>query len=50
LRPLALVPLAFAIVGFILSMLCLFAGNKPGFMEEYHIITVRPFLSLSQPV
>ncbi|RDL31958.1 Uncharacterized protein BP5553_09360 [Venustampulla echinocandica] len=40
-RPLALVPLACAIVGFIVSMLCLFAGHKPGFMEDYHIITVN---------
>jgi general stress protein CsbA len=32
--------LACAIVAFVLSMLCLFAGHKPGFMEEYHIVTV----------
>ena len=36
----ALFPLACAIVAFVLSMLCLFAGHKPGFMEEYHIVTV----------
>lgn len=40
----ALIPLACAIVAFVLSMLCLFAGSKKGFMEEYHIVTV----SLSQ--
>jgi len=39
-RATALVPMACAIVGFVLSMLCLFAGHKPGFMEDYHIITV----------
>ncbi|KAH7314221.1 actin cortical patch SUR7/pH-response regulator pali [Rhexocercosporidium sp. MPI-PUGE-AT-0058] len=37
----ALFPLACAIVGFVLSMLCLFAGSKKAFMEEYHIITLN---------
>jgi len=37
----ALFPLACAIVAFVLSMLCLFAGHKPGFMEEYHIVTLN---------
>lgn len=37
----ALFPLACAIVAFVLSMLCLFAGHKPGFMEEYHIVSVN---------
>jgi len=37
----ALFPLACAIVGFVLSMLCLFAGHKPGFMEDYHIVTLN---------
>ena len=37
----ALLPLALAIVAFVLSMLCLFAGHKPGVLEDYHIITVR---------
>lgn len=36
-----LAPMALAIVAFILSMLCLFAGNKPGFLEEYNIITLN---------
>ncbi|TVY26756.1 hypothetical protein LHYA1_G004413 [Lachnellula hyalina] len=40
-RATALLPMACAIVGFVLSMLCLFAGHKPGFMEEYHIITLN---------
>ncbi|KAE8450488.1 hypothetical protein EG329_006218 [Mollisiaceae sp. DMI_Dod_QoI] len=37
----ALFPMACAIVAFVLSMLCLFAGHKPGFMEDYHIITLN---------
>ncbi|KUJ10390.1 uncharacterized protein LY89DRAFT_787429 [Mollisia scopiformis] len=37
----ALFPMACAIVAFVLSMLCLFAGHKPGFMEEYHIVTLN---------
>lgn len=44
-RVTALFPLACAIVGFILSMLALFAGSTPSFMEDYHIITVRLFSS-----
>ena len=41
----ALFPLACAIVGFVLSMLCLFAGSKKSFMEEYNIITVSSSFS-----
>ncbi|KAH8804946.1 actin cortical patch SUR7/pH-response regulator pali [Xylogone sp. PMI_703] len=37
----ALLPFACAVVAFILSMLCLFAGHKRGFMEDYHILTVN---------
>ncbi|KAI9746211.1 MAG: hypothetical protein M1818_000892 [Claussenomyces sp. TS43310] len=37
----ALFPLACAITAFVLSMLCLFAGSKKGFMEEYHIVTLN---------
>jgi len=33
--------MACAIVAFVLSMLCLFAGHKPGFMENYHILTLN---------
>jgi hypothetical protein len=46
----ALFPLALAIVAFVLSMLCLFAGRKPGFMEDYNIISVSnsmPAISLA---
>lgn len=37
----ALVPLACAIVTFVLALLCLFAGTQRNFMEDYHIATVR---------
>jgi len=37
----ALFPLACAIMGFVLSMLCLLAGHKRGFMEDYHVITLN---------
>ncbi|KAL3428457.1 SUR7 protein [Phlyctema vagabunda] len=37
----ALLPLLFAIAAFILSMLCLFAGHKEGFMEDYDIIRLN---------
>lgn len=37
----ALFPMACAIVAFVLSMLCLFAGHKPGFMEDYHIVQLN---------
>lgn len=40
-RATALFPMACAIVAFVLGMLCLFAGHKPGFMEDYHIITLN---------
>jgi len=33
--------MACAVVGFVLSMLCLFAGHKAGFMEDYAIITLN---------
>jgi general stress protein CsbA len=38
--------MACAIVAFVLGMLCLFAGHKPGFMEDYHIVTVSILWSL----
>ncbi|KAH6666390.1 actin cortical patch SUR7/pH-response regulator pali [Halenospora varia] len=34
-------PLLFAFVAFVLGLLCMFAGNKPGFMEDYHIVTIN---------
>jgi hypothetical protein len=35
-----LFPLACAIAGFVLVILALFAGSKPGHMEEYAIVRV----------
>ncbi|KAH8585634.1 actin cortical patch SUR7/pH-response regulator pali [Bisporella sp. PMI_857] len=40
-RPFALLPLACLIVTFVLGMLCLFAGHKPGFMEDYHLVSLN---------
>ncbi|RAL58086.1 hypothetical protein DID88_009699 [Monilinia fructigena] len=40
-QPLASIPMVCSIVTFVLAMLCLFAGNKPGFMEDYHIVTLN---------
>ncbi|KIM93186.1 hypothetical protein OIDMADRAFT_88561, partial [Oidiodendron maius Zn] len=37
----AFFPLACASTALVLSILCLFAGYKPGFLEEYHIITLN---------
>jgi hypothetical protein len=37
----ALFPMACAIVAVVLGILCLLAGHKPGFMEDYHIITLN---------
>lgn len=34
------IPLVLATVSFILTMLAIFAGNQPGYMEDYHIIYV----------
>ena len=41
---LAFFPRACAVVAFVLSILCLLAGYKPGFMENYHIIAVLHFV------
>jgi hypothetical protein len=41
LKIIALVPLILAITGFVLSMLCLFAGTKPNYMESYHIVSLN---------
>jgi len=38
-RPIALLPVVCSIVAVILGFLCLFAGSKPGFMEDYAIVT-----------
>ncbi|KAL1302492.1 hypothetical protein AAFC00_002882 [Neodothiora populina] len=40
-RSSAVVPLVLSIAAFILSMLCLFAGSKQGFMEDYAIVTLN---------
>ncbi|KAB8292445.1 hypothetical protein EYC80_008166 [Monilinia laxa] len=40
-QPLASIPMVCSTVTFVLAMLCLFAGNKPGFMEDYHIVTLN---------
>ncbi|OBT88152.1 hypothetical protein VE02_03534 [Pseudogymnoascus sp. 03VT05] len=36
-----IVPLVCALAAFVLSMLCLFAGSKPGFMQDFEIITLN---------
>ncbi|PSS18335.1 hypothetical protein M430DRAFT_75514, partial [Amorphotheca resinae ATCC 22711] len=36
-----LFPLLCACAALVLSIFCLFAGHKPGFLEEYHIITLN---------
>lgn len=40
----AVAPLLFTLAAFVLAFLCLFAGSKSGFMEEYDIISVSPSL------
>lgn len=35
------IPIPFLVTGFILAILCLTAGNKAGFMEEYALVRVR---------
>jgi hypothetical protein len=39
-RPTALIPAVCCTVALILSFLCLFAGHKQSFMEDYHLLTV----------
>ena len=41
-RPLAAIPLTFTLVAFILTLLCIFAGNKPGYLESANMVTVSP--------
>ncbi|KAH8659270.1 actin cortical patch SUR7/pH-response regulator pali [Tricladium varicosporioides] len=36
-----ILPLLLAFVAFVLGLLCMFAGNKPGFMEDHHIVTIN---------
>lgn len=40
-RPSALVPALFCAAAVVLSFLCLFAGHKRGFMEDYHLLTLN---------
>ena len=40
----AIFPLLCAIAALVLSLLCMFAGSKPGFMEDAAIVTVRFYL------
>ncbi|KAF1951837.1 integral membrane protein-like protein [Byssothecium circinans] len=40
-RPLAILPIVCTAVALILSFLCLFAGHKKSFMEDYHILTLN---------
>jgi hypothetical protein len=39
-RPIAVVPVLFTLVAFILTLLCIFAGNKPGYLENANMLTV----------
>ena len=43
----AVFPLLCAVAAFVLSMLCIFAGSKPGYMEDAAILTVRPAPDIS---
>ncbi|KAF2739154.1 integral membrane protein-like protein [Polyplosphaeria fusca] len=40
-RPTALIPALCCVVALVLSFLCLFAGHKKGFMEDYHYLTLN---------
>ncbi|KAF2013144.1 integral membrane protein-like protein [Aaosphaeria arxii CBS 175.79] len=40
-RPLAIIPMVCCIAAVALAFMCLFAGHKKSFMEEYHIITLN---------
>lgn len=44
-RLLALLPIALCITSLVLAFLCLFAGSRRGFMEDYAILTVCFILS-----
>lgn len=37
----ALIPVLFTTAALILTFLCIFAGSKQGFMQDYDIVTVR---------
>ena len=40
-RPLAIVPILLTLVAFILSLLCIVAGDKPGYLENANLLTVN---------
>lgn len=40
-RLFAILPVLVTIVAFILSFLCVYAGNKPGFLEDYNLFTLN---------
>ncbi|KAF2626820.1 hypothetical protein BU25DRAFT_72594 [Macroventuria anomochaeta] len=40
-RPTALIPALCCAAALVLSFLCLFAGHKKGFMEDYHLLTLN---------
>ncbi|KAI5248193.1 integral membrane protein-like protein [Aureobasidium subglaciale] len=40
-RPTALIPVLFGLAAFVLTMLCIFAGSKRDFMQDYSIITLN---------
>lgn len=40
-QPLAILPLLVLMTAFILSFLCVFAGHKSGFMDNYPIFTLN---------
>lgn len=48
-RLLALLPIALCIASLVLAFLCLFAGSRRGFMEDYAILTVCFILSFFSP-
>jgi general stress protein CsbA len=43
----ALIPVVLSAAAFILTFLCLFAGSKKGFMEDYAIVTVSLLLPIT---
>lgn len=40
-RPTAIIPALLCVAALILSFLCLFAGHKKDFMEDYHLLTLN---------
>lgn len=40
-RWIPLLPALFALVALVLAFLCVLAGSKPGYMDDYAILTVR---------